>query len=168
VLSTRAPIVPEGVTFGATGSFGGQAMRVIRDYDFLNVRDRLLADVFAGTNIVQDNGYVDSNGKFVPNDDDAGANVTISSSTGATITNSGTNGFVAGDRVIFTAMTGPTNLVLRRAYYVLATSLTATTFQIAATPGGSAITPAPVFSAGTANKDGALAFVRAVKLTDIA
>ncbi len=77
------------------------------------------------------------------------AAVTVTTSSAATITNSGDNLFTVGDRIKFTAITGPTNVNLNDVYYVLAASLTATTFQIAATRGGSAITPAPVFSAGT-------------------
>jgi hypothetical protein len=66
VLSMQAPIVPEGVTFGAGASFAGLAMRVIRDYDFMNVRDRLLAGVFVGTNTVGDRGDFNDDGKWVP------------------------------------------------------------------------------------------------------
>lgn len=69
VLSMQAPIVPDGVTWGTSESFAGLAMRVIRDYDFLNVQDRLLADVFVGSNVVMDSGTIDGNGKFVPSED---------------------------------------------------------------------------------------------------
>lgn len=171
VLSTRAPVVPEGVTFGATASFAGQAMRVIRDYDFLNVRDRLLADTFAGTNIVQDNGYVDANGKFIPNDDDAGSNVTLATSAAADdiFDTTAAHGFVAGDRVVFTAITGggAGAPVVGQAYYVSATSLAAQTFRVSATPGGTLLDFASDITAGTVVKDGRLTFVRAVKLTDL-
>lgn len=66
VLSLQAPVVPEGVTFGTSASFAGLAMRLIRDYDFLNVRDRLLVDTFMGTNTVGDRGVFNEDGKWVP------------------------------------------------------------------------------------------------------
>lgn len=69
VLSMRSPVVPDGATWGRSESFAGLAMRALRDYDFTNVRDRLLMDVFAGTNIVEDAGEIDANGKFVPDED---------------------------------------------------------------------------------------------------
>ena len=54
VLSLQAPIVPQGVPFGQSESYQGLAMRYLRDYDFRNVQDRSLVDVYAGTNIVAD------------------------------------------------------------------------------------------------------------------
>lgn len=54
VLSMRAPVVPDGATYGASQSFEGMAMRWIRDYDFRNVQDRSLIDTYIGTNIVAD------------------------------------------------------------------------------------------------------------------
>jgi hypothetical protein len=45
-------------------------MRAIKDYDFLNVTDRLLADVFVGTNTVKDTGSLDEDGVFTPDADD--------------------------------------------------------------------------------------------------
>lgn len=69
VLGMRAPVVPEGASWGASQSFAGLAMRALRDYDFLNVRDRLLADVFAGTAITEDYGELDSDGVFTPSDE---------------------------------------------------------------------------------------------------
>lgn len=68
VLSMQAPIVPAGVNWGESASYAGLGMRVIRDYDFLNVRDRLLADVFVGSNSVKDRGTIGSDGKFVPSE----------------------------------------------------------------------------------------------------
>jgi hypothetical protein len=68
VLSMQAPIVPDGVTWGESQAFAGLGMRVIKDYDFLNVQDRALADVFVGSNVVLDSGTLDSDGRFVPSD----------------------------------------------------------------------------------------------------
>jgi hypothetical protein len=69
VLSMQAPIVPAGVTWGSSASYAGLAMRVIRDYDFLNVQDRLLADVFVGSESIKDRGTFGSDGKFIPSED---------------------------------------------------------------------------------------------------
>lgn len=163
-LSMRAPAIPDGVGWGASESFGGLSMRVIRDYDFTNIRDRLLANVYIGTGIVNDTGYTDANGVFVPAEATPGTAATITSSTGAVVTNSGTNGFVAGDRIVFTSIVGPTNLVVNRTYYVLAASLAATTFTFAATVGGAPITPAAVFTGGSVRTNGSAQFVRSVKM----
>jgi hypothetical protein len=54
VLSMQAPAIPSGATFGASRSAFGLAMRWIRDYDFRNVQDRSLFDVYIGTNTVSD------------------------------------------------------------------------------------------------------------------
>lgn len=54
VLGMRAPVVPDGATFGASRSAFGLAMRWLRDYDFRNVQDRSLVDTYIGTNIVAD------------------------------------------------------------------------------------------------------------------
>lgn len=54
VLALRAPQVPAGATFGQSQAFQDMALRWIRDYDFRNVQDRSLIDVYAGTNIVAD------------------------------------------------------------------------------------------------------------------
>lgn len=54
VLSMQAPVVPAGATFGASQSYQGLAMRWLRDYDFRNVQDRSLVDVYAGVNTVSD------------------------------------------------------------------------------------------------------------------
>lgn len=54
VLSLQAPAVPSGVPFGTSQSYQGLAMRYLRDYDFRNVQDRGMVDVYAGTNTVVD------------------------------------------------------------------------------------------------------------------
>lgn len=58
VLSTQAPVVPDGASYGRSQSFQGLALRWLRDYDFRSVQDRSLVDVYAGTNIIAD-GHVD-------------------------------------------------------------------------------------------------------------
>lgn len=54
VLSLRAPAIPDGASYGNSQAFSGLAMRWLRDYDFRNVQDRSLIDVYAGTNIIAD------------------------------------------------------------------------------------------------------------------
>jgi hypothetical protein len=54
VLGMRAPAIPSGVSFGASKSAFGLAMRWLRDYDFRNVQDRSLVDTYIGTNTVAD------------------------------------------------------------------------------------------------------------------
>ena len=54
VLGLRAPMTPDGATFGASQSAFGLAMRWLRDYDFRNVQDRSLVDTYIGTNVVAD------------------------------------------------------------------------------------------------------------------
>lgn len=54
VLGNVAPIVPEGVTAGASESSDGLAMRWIRDYDPNYLRDRSVVSSFAGTGSVNE------------------------------------------------------------------------------------------------------------------
>jgi hypothetical protein len=51
-------------------------------------------------------------------------------------TNTGTNGFAAGDAVFFSNLVGGAGLVNGKRYYVIATSLTTTTFMVSLTVGG--------------------------------
>jgi hypothetical protein len=65
------------------------------------------------------------------------SDVSVTSVSSATFT--GANTYIAGDAVQFIT-SAPTSFALATKYYVIATSLTATTFQLSATSGGSAIT----------------------------
>lgn len=65
VLSMKAPVVPDGVTWGESQSFAGMSMRVIRDYDPTVLADRLIGNVYVGSNTVKDRGTI-TNGKFTP------------------------------------------------------------------------------------------------------
>jgi len=47
-LAVRAPIVPQGASFGATESSNGFSLRYLRDYDVNTTRDRSLVSTFAG------------------------------------------------------------------------------------------------------------------------
>jgi hypothetical protein len=74
-LSSRAPVVPAGCSWGAIGTYGGFAIRTVRNYDSDAVEDRFLADAWAGTAPVTDIGHYDADpaegGKFVPVTDPA-------------------------------------------------------------------------------------------------
>lgn len=167
-LGMRAPIVPDGASWGTTQSYNGLAMRLLRDYDFLNVRDRVLADVFIGSDVVTDIGIVDSEGRFQPDPLGAGSTITLTTSAAADdiIDTTTAHGFVAGQAVTFPTLTGGTGLTAGTTYYVIATSLAAQTFQVAATPGGAAINFSADITAGTVRR--AATLIRAVKLVDLA
>ena len=51
-----APVVPDGVTYGSRMADNGLAMRWIRDYDALYLRDRSVVSSFAGCTSVEDDG----------------------------------------------------------------------------------------------------------------
>jgi hypothetical protein len=165
-LAMRAPIVPDGASWGTNTSYNGLAMRLLRDYDFLNVRDRVLADVFIGSDYVPDVGIVDSEGRFAPDPAGVGSTITLATSAAADdiIDTATAHGFVEGQAVKFPTLTGGAGLTAGTTYYVVSTSLGAQTFRVAATPGGAAINFTTDITAGTTVKTGT--FVRAVRLID--
>ncbi len=71
VLSMQAPVVPDGAAWGASESYNGMALRVLKDYDMVNVKDRLLTDVFIGTATTKDNGTLNDDGIFTPDADES-------------------------------------------------------------------------------------------------
>lgn len=166
-LSTRTPKKPEGATWGATESSNGFTLRTLRDYDPNYAEDRLLVDLFAGTNHVADAGYFDANGKWQPFTGTIGDSVTLSTSAAADdIIDATAHGFVAGDRVVFTALTGGSGLTTNREYFVIADNLAANTFQVSETVGGDAALFSTDITAGTVQEGGSSQFIRAVKLID--
>lgn len=62
------------------------------------------------------------------------------------------HGLVAGDAVVFTALTGGTGLTAGRVYWVVPTSLGAKTFRVAERPGGSAVGFSTDITAGNVAK----------------
>lgn len=68
-LAARAPVVPQGVAWGASMARDGFAIRVMQHLtqddskDLLNI---VFHDTWIGVNVVKDNGAIDENGKFVP------------------------------------------------------------------------------------------------------
>lgn len=167
VMSNRAPVVPAGAPYGASASSNGFAMRVVRVLDSDEIVDILAVDSWVGTNVVRDPGYFDAQGKFVPTDATPGASVTLATSAHADdiIDTATAHGYSAGDRVVFTGLTGGTGLEINREYYVVATSLAAQTFRVAETLGGSAIGFSADITAGTVRESGTELLTRAVKIT---
>jgi hypothetical protein len=68
VLSNRAPVVPPDVQ-GAVDSFEGFAIRIAGITDSVEIVYNAHADVYLGTNHVQDHGTQDEHGRFVPSDE---------------------------------------------------------------------------------------------------
>lgn len=165
-LGMRAPVVPAGAPWGQSATYNGLAMRVLRDYDFLNVRDRLLADVFIGVDSITDVGIVDSEGRFSPDAAGSGSTVTLATSEADDdiIDTATDHGFVAGQAVQFPTLTGGTGLSAGTTYYVISANLDDQTFQVSTTPGGTAVNFSADITAGTVAKTGTL--TRAVKLVD--
>lgn len=54
VLNMQAPAIPAGASFGASRAYANLSLRWLRDYDFRNVQDRSMFDVYIGTNVVAD------------------------------------------------------------------------------------------------------------------
>ncbi len=60
ILAYRTPIVPEGANAGASFSANNVALRWLADYDYGNIGDRTLLDVFTGRKVV-----TEADGSFV-------------------------------------------------------------------------------------------------------
>jgi len=68
VLSSRAPVVPAGAAWGASMALDGFAIRVIRDYDPAYLQDRVIGSTWIGCDVVKDDGDLNSDGQFIPED----------------------------------------------------------------------------------------------------
>lgn len=165
-LSMKTPPLPAGI-WGETRSQDGFSMRVVRGFDLDSVEHRTIFDAWMGTAAVTDEGYFDANGIWVPATGDLGDSVTLATSAASDdiVDTAAAHGFVAGDAVVFTSLTGGTGLTVGRVYYVVATSLDTTTFRVAATAGGTALGFTADITAGTVRKNGGVQLVRAVKIT---
>lgn len=165
-LVNMAPIVPAGAPFGAMQSYDGTAIRVVRVLDSDEIQDILALDSWVGVGVTQDPGYFDAAGRFIPTDATPGTSVTLATSAESDdiIDTATPHGFEAGDRVVFTALTGGAGLETNRDYYVVATSLAAQTFRVSDTPGGSAIGFTSNITAGTVRSAGNELLVRSVKV----
>lgn len=165
VMSNRSPVVPAGAPFGASTSFDGFAMRIVRVLESSSIEDILALDSWVGTNVTADPGYFDPNGRFTPTDADAGAAKAVTGASATDIFTSNGHGYNAGDRVVFTALTGGAGLVTNQEYFVIAANLAANTFQVSATPGGAAANFTTDVTAGTVQANANKLVVRAVKIT---
>jgi len=67
-LVSRAPAVPDGVAWGAVASAEGFAIRTIKDYDPSNLTDRCIGNCWIGTGVVKDDGDLNDDGQFIPED----------------------------------------------------------------------------------------------------
>jgi hypothetical protein len=166
-LVNMAPVVPAGAPYGASESYNGAAIRVVRVLDSDTIQDVLALDSWVGAGVTRDPGYFDASGRFVPTDATPGTAVTLATSAAADdiIDTATAHGFVAGDRVVFPTLTGGTGLSTNREYYVIAANLAAQTFQVSTTPGGSAVNFSADATAGTVRKSGTDLLVRSVKIT---
>lgn len=165
-MSNKAPAVPAGAALGAMRSLDGFAMRMVRGFDLDTVEDRTIFDSWLGVTAVTDEGYFDANGVWTPSQGDLGAAVTLLTSLAADdIIDATAHGFVAGDTVVFTALTGGAGLTVGQVYHVIAANLAANTFQVSATAGGAAVNFTTDITAGTVRKNGGVQLVRAVKIT---
>lgn len=165
-LSMKTPPLPVGV-WGQTVSRDGFSMRVVRGFDLDTVEHRTIFDAWLGTAAVTDEGSFDANGVWVPSQGDLGAAVTLANPSAAVddiIDTTTAHGYVAGDEVVFPTLTGGAGLTAGQVYYVIATSLAASTFRVSATPGGAGIDFTTDITAGTVRKNGAVQMVRAVKI----
>lgn len=80
--------------------------------------------------VPHDRLYASSTGRALP---------TTTSVASTDIFTSTAHGMVAGDMVVFTALTGGAGLSINTVYFVIATNLAANTFMLSATAGGATI-----------------------------
>lgn len=167
-LTSQAPAVPAGVAWGQMRRFGDFAMRVVQAFDIDAVENRAIFDSWLGVDTVPDDGYFDADGLFWPAEKELGDPVTLANPSAALddiIDTTAAHGFQAGDRVVFTALTGGAGLSINREYFVIAANLAAQTFQVSATPGGAAVNFTSDITAGSVRSGGTPLLVRAVKIT---
>jgi hypothetical protein len=82
--------------------------------------------------------------------------------TGAAATDiftSTAHGFVAGNEVRFSALTGGAGIVAGTSYFVIAANLTANTFQVSLTPGGATVDVTSNLTAGTVTRQEVLTYL---------
>ncbi len=164
-MTSQAPDVPEGAAWGTIRRYQGIAMRVVQGFDLDEVENRVIFDSWLGVDAVTDEGYYNASGLWVPSSEELGAEITLLTSAAADdILDATAHGFVAGDEVTFSSLTGGTGLETGRVYYVIAANLAANTFQVSETAGGSAVNFTADVTAGTVRSGGAAQMVRAVKI----
>ncbi len=171
VLSMQAPVVPDGASYGTSQTYQGMAMRWLRDYDFRNVQDRSLVDVYAGTNIIADGKTNEVQGVAITGDPTGGTfTLTYSGQTTAGIAYNASAGAVqsaltalsnlrTGDVVVSGPSGGPYTVEFTNS--LQATNVAQMTASAAGLTGGSS--PAVTVTTATAGSS-TPSFVRAIKL----
>ena len=165
-MTSQAPAVPGGAARGSMVREAGFAMRVVEGFDLDSVENRVIFDSWLGVEDVTDEGYFDANGLWVPASEELGSEKTLSTSAAADdILDCTAHGFVAGDAVVFTELTGGAGLTVGQVYYVIAANLAANTFQVSTAVGGSAVNFTTDITAGKVRSGGDVHLVRGVKIT---
>jgi hypothetical protein len=168
VMSTAAPIVPAGAPYGASSSFDGFAMRVVRVLDSATIEDILAVDAWVGTGVVTDEGAFDANGMWQPSEGAVGAAVTtVTGEADTELFTQVAHGLAVNDRIVFTALTGGAGLTVGQEYFVK-TAPDADTFTVSETVGGATAAFTTDVTAGTYREQGSATLVRAVKVTAVA
>jgi hypothetical protein len=123
-LDWSFPILPNITSTSIQSIFGASGSASVRNYIAqLSVQTDTLGS--AGNMFILDN--------------QGAIGTSVNTGTGV-FTNSGSNDLRVGDCIIFTNLGTITGVVVNTMYYILATTLTATTFIVSATSGGPAVT----------------------------
>lgn len=94
------------------------------------------------------------------------ATLALSAAADDIIDTTAAHGFVAGQRVRFTSLTGGAGLVTGTDYYVIAANLAATTLQVSATSGGAAINFTTDITAGVLAPGPVVRFAKGTNIAD--
>lgn len=170
ILAMRAPAVPGGASFGESRTYEGLAMRWLRDYDFRNVQDRSLVDVFIGTASVIDGKSNEVQTVTITGTPTGGTfTLTYAGQTTAAIAYNATAAVVR-DRIAALSTVGTGNVAVSGSaggpYTVTFQGDLAGTDVAAMTASGAGLTggSSPAVGIATGSAGGAASFVRAVKI----
>jgi len=138
-FGSATPAAPGGGADSTTATEGDVSLRHVLAFDPGHLATASVVSVFAGAAVVDEND---------------GEVVTLATSAASDdiIDTAAAHGLKAGDRVQFPTLTGGTGLATDKSYYVIAANLAAQTFQVSATPGGSAVNFTADITAGTVVK----------------
>lgn len=82
-LPTRAPKVPDGAPWGAVESRNGFSMRVVQVLDPDTINNILASEIWTGSSVVEDFGYINDKGAFIPGADPDNPATPADSASGA-------------------------------------------------------------------------------------
>jgi len=165
-MANRAPRIPDSIKWGATQSFQGYAIRVVKSFDHDRMEERFIADSWVGANHILDDGFYVNN-RFVPATEPG---VTLADQTAVTgesddeLFTATNHGLRVGDTVKFPSLTGGTGLSTATKYYVIASGLTANTFRVSTTAGGATVNYSSDVTAGSVAQLASPKLTRAVKI----